>query len=432
MLEKQTNVSYREAKNNRTYMWDESWDYVVNRLRSASLDEVVVRPSDFTTWIKTIFQIKNGKEVPKEYTAHELNVITAYGIINAFGYKNYRIADIAKVLCFATGDPSSKEIFALPSSIQRYLKEKYPQYARKDDKGNDVTIRAGFLKILHHFLPKMTTGTINSETNPVANLDQVLDFNEMRDLNWKNMNEFIPILRSQGINFERHQILGWLNKNLDAIDQHYYYQRRTIYLDDFALQVVIGHFKAKNRTKFENNGQPDLLSSTVEEPKEANVPVRSFTPISFISRELNVDVKEIENFINLSLSKSDSPLRDHWILNNNGERMIDAEGREIIAEHFKQVVSTKQVTPLDDAVTASLLGEENTEGDEKKPQDYTLVIKTLDNHTLLTTQFKSYEEAQEYLFGDGNLIKAFEEQDGEKKVPHIISTKNIMDVYPAK
>lgn len=30
MLEKQTNVSYREAKNNRTYMWDESWDYVVN------------------------------------------------------------------------------------------------------------------------------------------------------------------------------------------------------------------------------------------------------------------------------------------------------------------------------------------------------------------------------------------------------------------
>lgn len=111
--------------------------------------------------------------------------------------------------------------------------------------------------------------------------------------------------------------------------------------------------------------------------------------------------------------------------------MIDAEGREIIAEHFKQVVSTKQVTPLDDAVTASLLGEENTEGDEKKPQDYTLAIKTLDNHTLLTTQFKSYEEAQEYLFGDGNLIKAFEEQDGEK-VPHIISARNIMDIYPAK
>lgn len=112
--------------------------------------------------------------------------------------------------------------------------------------------------------------------------------------------------------------------------------------------------------------------------------------------------------------------------------MIDSEAREVIADHFNQTVSTKQVTPLDDADTASPLGEENTEGgDEKKPQDYTLAIKTLDNHTLLTTQFKSYEEAQEYLFGDGNLIKAFEEQNGEK-VPHIISTKNIMDVYPAK
>ena len=41
MLEKQTNVSYQEAKNNRTYLWEESWDYVVNRLRSASLDEEV-------------------------------------------------------------------------------------------------------------------------------------------------------------------------------------------------------------------------------------------------------------------------------------------------------------------------------------------------------------------------------------------------------
>ena len=61
MLEKQTNVSYQEAKNNKTYLWEESWDYVVNRLRSASLDEVVVRPSDFTTWIKTTLQIKNGK-----------------------------------------------------------------------------------------------------------------------------------------------------------------------------------------------------------------------------------------------------------------------------------------------------------------------------------------------------------------------------------
>lgn len=369
MLEKQTNVSYQEAKNNRTYLWEESWDYVVNRLRSASLDEVVVRPSDFTTWIKTTFQIKNGKEIPKEYTAHELNVITAYGIVNAFGYKNYRIADIAKLLCFATGDPSSKEMFALPSSIQRYLKEKYPQYVRIDHKGNAVTIRAGFLKILHHFLPKMTTGEINSQANPVTNLDQVLSFDEMRNLNWKNMNGFLPIMRSQGINFERHQILGWLNKNLEIIDQHYYYQRRTIYLDDFALQAVIDHFKGKIRTKNNDDGQTELLDTTVEEPREADVSVKSF--------------------------------------------------------------STKQVTPLDDAVTASPLGEENTEGDEKKPQDYTLAIKTLDNHTLLTTQFKSYEEAQEYLFGDGNLIKAYEEQNG-KKVPHIISTRNIMDVYPAK
>ena len=431
MLEKQTNVSYQEAKNNKTYLWEESWDYVVNRLRSASLDEVVVRPSDFTTWIKTTLQIKNGKEIPKEYTAHELNVITAYGIVNAFGYKNYRIADIAKLLCFATGDPSSKEMFALPSSIQRYLKEKYPQYARIDHKGNEVTIRAGFLKILHHFLPKMTTGEINSQANPVTNLDQVLSFDEMKDLNWKNMNGFVPIMRSQGINFERHQILGWLNKNLEIIDQHYYYQRRTIYLDDFALQVVIDHFKGKIRTKNNDDGQTELLDSTVEEPREADVPVKSFTPISFISRELNVDVKEIENLINLSLSRSDSPLRGHWILDNNGEKMIDSEAREVIADHFNQTVSTKQVTPLDDADTASPLGEENTEGDEKKPQDYTLAIKTLDNHTLLTTQFKSYEEAQEYLFGDGNLIKAFEEQNG-KKVPHIISTSNIMDIYPAK
>src|SRR5699024_12377466 len=59
-----------------------------------------------------------------------------------------------------------------------------------------------------------------------------------------------------------------------------------------------------------------------------------------------------------------------WILDNNGERMIDSEAREVIADHFNQTVSTKQVTPLDDADTASPLGEENTEGgDEKKPQD---------------------------------------------------------------
>ncbi|AEG41719.1 hypothetical protein [Lactobacillus kefiranofaciens] len=119
------------------------------------------------------------------YTYHDLGAITAYGAICSFGYKAFKLDDIAQLIYYATGNSNREELAQLRANIFANLKLLHIEYSRNlnIDGHPLVTTRGGFIKIIQHYLPKVPIGSINKQNNPLLNMDQVLTELEMKKLN---------------------------------------------------------------------------------------------------------------------------------------------------------------------------------------------------------------------------------------------------------
>lgn len=406
---------------------------------------VKVTPSTLKQWGKILGYHSD------HYTYHDLGAIAAYGAVCSLGYKAFKLDDLAQLICYTTGDPNKEDLVQLKADIPAKLSALHIEYSRNlNISGHPlVTTRGGFIKVMQYYLPKVAIGNINQQNNPLLNMDQVLTETEMKTLMWTShavlANKVAPTNMASAI---RHQIVGWIRNYRNLIDQHYYYRRSFIFLDNFAIQTILQSLQIKKNkpNKQQQTKQLSLKGVNVKSKAKKTLAsqVKEYTPIKLVARLLvGVTPEEISNYLNIATHQN-SPIVGHYQLSNNGEYLLDKKGIEIVKGRFKDsyldvekhLKNSKNIQVQESKLTPKIEPKPKPKSEIKAQIQSTnnciLLIKTDDGQTLYTDQFKNYDQAQAYLLSNKKqFISAFQNKN-HSKLRHLINIRRIMDISPSE
>ena len=392
--------------------------------------EIKAKPSMIKQWSKIL-------GYPSEhYTYHDLGAITAYGAICSWGYKAFKLDDIAQLIYYATGDPNQEDLAQLEADIFASLKSLHIGYSRNLNIARHpwATTRGGFIKIIKHYFPKVSIGYINKENNPLPNMDQVLTELEMKKLMWTSHAVLAnKLANTKDFSVIRNQIVTWMRNHRNLIDQHYYYKRSFIFLDSFAIKTISQALKRNKTTKRQRAEQLSLKNIKVES-KTKSVPnqrIQEYMPVRLVARLLvGVTPEEISNYLNIATHQS-TPIIGHYQLSNDGEYLLDKQGIEIVKGRFKcNSLNIEKHLNKPKNIQIKAKHKLRSEIQGQLTEKCILLIKTSDGEILYTDQFKNYDQAQAYLLSNNKqFISAYKNQKYSKQ-RHLINIRKIMDISP--
>ncbi|AEG41718.1 hypothetical protein GCM10008918_12270 [Lactobacillus kefiranofaciens subsp. kefiranofaciens] len=236
----------------------------------------------------------------------------------------------------------------------------------------------------------------------------------------------------------RRQIVAWMRNHRNLIDQHYYYKRSFIFLDNFAIKTILQAPQIKrDKANKQQRTKRLSLSDIKVESKTKSVPtqkIKEYMPVRLVARLLvGVTPEEISNYLNIATHQS-SPIIGHYQLSNDVEYLLDKQGIEIVKGRFQcnSLNIEKHPNKPEDIRIKVVKAKRKlrSKGHDQLTEKCILLIKTSDDEILYTDQFKNYAQAQAYLLSNNKQFISAYQNKNQSKQRHLINICKIMDISP--